>query len=207
MRFDDDELYKFRTELSVTHGLSVRAIYGLLNRLEEMELPLTLENAIAASVKTTPKLHNIGRVTEAELLRFGALHGKNVPRADFQLTAPSRQIRALSLILETSDISEIHALARDALLRLKPLSRRKCNECDNTALPGSNFCSEKCRNVKTTARKDRNLEIHARIKAGETLQAVGNDYGLSRERVRQIAARIDRIKSFNPNHSALRKIA
>jgi hypothetical protein len=37
-------------------------------------------------------------------------------------------------------------------------------------------------------RKERNNEIRRRVLLGETYQAVANDYGLTRERVRQIAA-------------------
>jgi hypothetical protein len=43
------------------------------------------------------------------------------------------------------------------------------------------------RSERSDYRFDRNAQIAKRVREGETLQAIGNDYGLTRERIRQIS--------------------
>lgn len=51
--------------------------------------------------------------------------------------------------------------------------------------------------MTTTERNQRANDIVARRKAGETLEAIATDYGMTRERVRQIAAKV------HPKHSVV----
>lgn len=178
----------------------------LIRRIDSLDL-----SARAAKVFSRLKLALVGDLvqrTEKELLDL-----KNFGQRTLKETKNILGGMGLSLGMRLPcwpppDINSLHKVFRPILKKMEDREFRKASEGEHKAVTSTD---DEIRTLLNLCRSERNRRIVSAFfgwdgTAGATLQAVGNKYGLTRERVRQICDRFaGKCGARHPNLKYLRK--